>query len=312
MQEEIYEIIYHTGSRNNLCHKIRPQDLSKEFLTKLSPCGLEPIALFDKTTKLTRDLENISTSENNENFLNPGRYYIVYKTMFSCHKKQSDSAVSNGDQFKGYLESLLSLLGKPANYNFESRGSSENNISQEIVCEPEPKKDVSEINRPKLLVVGDIGCGKTSLLNRRIHDTFNIAYKSTIGADFSVYSIGSDHRFQCWDISGQERYGNMTRTYYKDVAIAIIAFDVSRASTFEGCVKWKNDIDNKITLSNGDKIPCILVACKSDLTPDLPIDDESMNRYCREKGFVNWCRISSSKNTGFDVLDDLLLKYTPK
>ena len=39
-------------------------------------------------------------------------------------------------------------------------------------------------------------------------------------------------------------------------------FDVTRASTFEAVQKWKNDLDNKVTLPNGAPIPVVLLANK--------------------------------------------------
>ncbi len=46
--------------------------------------------------------------------------------------------------------------------------------------------------------------------------------------------------------TGQERFGNMTRVYYKEAVGAVIVFDVTRVSTFEAVQKWKQDIDSKV------------------------------------------------------------------
>jgi len=69
-------------------------------------------------------------------------------------------------------------------------------------------------------------------------------------------------RLQLWDIAGQERFGNMTRVYYKEAHGAFIVFDVTRDETFDLAQRWKNDIDNKVTLPNGDPIPVVLLANK--------------------------------------------------
>ena len=63
-------------------------------------------------------------------------------------------------------------------------------------------------------------------------------------------------------IVGQERFGNMTRVYYKEAVGAFIVFDVTRVSTFEAVTKWKQDLDAKVQLPNGDTIPCVLLANK--------------------------------------------------
>jgi Ras-related protein Rab-32 len=64
------------------------------------------------------------------------------------------------------------------------------------------------------------------------------------------------------DIAGQERFGNMTRVYYKEAVGCIVVFDVTRASTFDAVSKWKADLDNKVHLPDGNPVPCILLANK--------------------------------------------------
>jgi Ras-related protein Rab-32 len=89
---------------------------------------------------------------------------------------------------------------------------------------------------------------------------------SKIGVDFALKVINVDDntmvRLQLWDIAGQERFYNMTRVYYKDAVGCFIVFDVTRASTFEAVIKWKDDLDSKVTLQDGSPIPCVLLANK--------------------------------------------------
>lgn len=62
--------------------------------------------------------------------------------------------------------------------------------------------------------------------------------------------------------TGQERFGNMTRVYYKEAVGAFIVFDVTRTATFDAVIKWKQDLDSKVQLPDGSPIPCILLANK--------------------------------------------------
>jgi Ras-related protein Rab-32 len=64
------------------------------------------------------------------------------------------------------------------------------------------------------------------------------------------------------DIAGQERFGSMMRVYYKEAVGCIIVFDVTRRTTFEAVSKWKADLDKKVELPNGNRVPCILLANK--------------------------------------------------
>jgi len=157
----------------------------------------------------------------------------------------------------------------------------------------------------KVLVVGDIGTGKTSIIKRFVHNIFSMHYKSTIGVDFALKVLNWDPktivRLQLWDIAGQERFGNMTRVYYKEAVGAFVVFDVTRASTFEAIQKWKNDIDNKVVLPNGNPIPCVLLANKCDLPKDPLIKANSqLDTYCEEHGFVGWFDTSAKDGTNIE------------
>ncbi|XP_059842351.1 ras-related protein Rab-32-like [Hypanus sabinus] len=158
----------------------------------------------------------------------------------------------------------------------------------------------------KVLVIGELGVGKTSLIKRYIHQLFSQNYRATIGVDFALKVLHWDSntliRLQLWDIAGQERFGNMTRVYYKEAVGAIVVFDVSRRSTFEAVVKWKDDLDKNVKLPNGKPIPAVLLANKCDHQQwdGLENNQTSMDRYCKENGFVTWFQTSAKDNINVD------------
>ncbi|KAI7891399.1 P-loop containing nucleoside triphosphate hydrolase protein, partial [Mucor mucedo] len=98
----------------------------------------------------------------------------------------------------------------------------------------------------KILVVGDLSTGKTLILRRFVHNTFTCHYKSTVGVEFALKIIQNEPdmmiSLQLWDIAGQERFGNITRVYFKGAVGAFVVYDVSRAITFENVLRWKNSI----------------------------------------------------------------------
>ncbi|KFO78378.1 Ras-related protein Rab-7L1 [Cuculus canorus] len=118
----------------------------------------------------------------------------------------------------------------------------------------------------KVLVVGDATVGKTSLVQRYANDSFNRHYKSTVGVDFALkvvqWSESETVRLQLWDIAGQERFTSMTRLYYREASACIIMFDVTNISTFSNSQKWKQDLDSKLMLPDGNPVPCLLLANK--------------------------------------------------
>ncbi|XP_060688290.1 ras-related protein Rab-38-like [Hemiscyllium ocellatum] len=153
----------------------------------------------------------------------------------------------------------------------------------------------------KVLVIGDLGVGKTSIIKRYVHQIFSQHYRATIGVDFALKVLHWEDdtiiRLQLWDIAGQERFGNMTRVYYREAVGAFIVFDVSRASTFEAVSKWKNDLDSKVRLQNGNPVPAILLANKCDQTKEgLSNTLPKLDQYCKENGFIAWFETSAKDN----------------
>ncbi|CAH0381137.1 unnamed protein product [Bemisia tabaci] len=157
----------------------------------------------------------------------------------------------------------------------------------------------------KILVIGELGTGKTSIIKRYVHQFFSQHYRATIGVDFALKILNYDPqtiiRLQLWDIAGQERFGNMTRVYYKEAVGAFIVFDVCRVATFEAVVKWKQDLDSKVMLPDGNPIPCILLANKCDQIKDGQGSNAAkMDEFCKEHKFAGWFETSAKDNINIE------------
>jgi small GTP-binding protein len=118
-------------------------------------------------------------------------------------------------------------------------------------------------------------------------------------------------RLQLWDIAGQERFGNMTRVYYREAVGAFVVFDIQRLSTFEAVAQWKADIDAKVTWGPDNKpIPVVLLANKCDLAKEAFCKTpQEMDAYCQEHGFIGWYETSAKDNKGIDVAAKALVGY---
>jgi len=169
----------------------------------------------------------------------------------------------------------------------------------------------------KVLVVGEMGTGKTSIISRYVNNIFSRGYRATVGVDFALKVITWDPknqvRLQLWDIAGQERFGHMTRVYYKEAVAALVVFDVTRIKTFEAAAKWKADIDSKVTLGTDNKpIPVVLLANKVDLVKTgggvtYGKNAQEMDQYVQENGFVGWFETSAKDNVNIDEAVKCLL-----
>ena len=117
-------------------------------------------------------------------------------------------------------------------------------------------------------------------------------------------------RLQLWDIAGQERFGNMTRVYYKDAVGAFLLFDVTRIDSFNAVERWKDDLDSKVLLSDGRSIPCVLVGNKCDQPASGTVvgDQEKMAAFAKDKGFAGYFAASARENTNVEEAAAFLIE----
>jgi len=158
----------------------------------------------------------------------------------------------------------------------------------------------------KVLVVGDYAVGKTSLIRKYCTGEFTSNYRITIGVDFCVKTVegyGPSQRtvsLQLWDIAGHERFGAMTRVYYKFAIAAVVVFDLTRPSTLDSARQWRQDIVDKVGLPDGTPIPMILLANKADVD-DVEVPSERLDAFVQEHGMLGW--LATSARTGAGVAE---------
>uniref|UniRef100_A0A7E4W8P6 Ras-related protein Rab n=1 Tax=Panagrellus redivivus TaxID=6233 RepID=A0A7E4W8P6_PANRE len=92
----------------------------------------------------------------------------------------------------------------------------------------------------------------------------------------------------------QDRFGNMTRVYYKDAHGALILADCSRKATLEGALRWKTDLDNKVCLANGRPVPAVLLANKCDLPSH--VTDADLQEVVDKHGFKKYFKVSAKSD----------------
>lgn len=145
----------------------------------------------------------------------------------------------------------------------------------------------------KVLVVGEFGVGKTSLIRRYTEGVFNQAYKITIGVDFSLKHIV---------------YDNKKHITLQLCTAAIVVYDLSRPTTLHSVLKWKADLTEKVEQQNGHPIPVVLVANKCDLEGST-INARFLTNFCQEHGFVGWFFTSAKENININESINSLVEH---
>ena len=140
-----------------------------------------------------------------------------------------------------------------------------------------------EKNIIKIVVVGESGVGKTSLITQFIDNFFDEEIQATTGASFSAKTLSFDNgksvKIQIWDTAGQERYRSLTKIFFKNSAAVAFIYDITNQSTFE---EIKNYWFTQIRESAPEDIVKALVANKYDLFDKEEVDEESARQLAEE------------------------------
>jgi len=137
----------------------------------------------------------------------------------------------------------------------------------------------------KVVMVGDSGVGKSSLLKRFANRDFTGDYISTIGVDFEIKTLeidGKTVKLQIWDTAGQERFQNITTSYYRGAHCIILVYDITQLETFEHVHKWHRQIQEH----SNSNVQILLVGNKSDLGENRQVPYEDAEEMANNLGIT--------------------------
>ena len=167
----------------------------------------------------------------------------------------------------------------------------------------------------KIVILGDTGVGKTSLVSQFMHPgAFDARSAPTIGASFHCKYVNATDpitmdlkriRLELWDTAGQERYRALAKMYHRSAAIVIFCYDMTRPESLNSIIKFWADDWNHTTLVPGATVA--LIACKADSprikTASEFLDDEGRDPGARLSAKLNRpvLHMVSSAKTGFGI-----------
>lgn len=137
----------------------------------------------------------------------------------------------------------------------------------------------------KLVLLGDMGAGKSSLVLRFVKGQFFDYQESTIGAAFLTQSVSMDGdmvRLELWDTAGQERYRALAPMYYRGAAASIVVYDVTNKESFERAKKWVEELQRQ----GNPNLVMALAGNKADLDSKRKVDAETAEAYASENGLI--------------------------
>jgi small GTP-binding protein len=151
----------------------------------------------------------------------------------------------------------------------------------------------------RAVLIGDSSVGKTSVVNRFIHDRFNPAEPNTIGALYGTYSQerqGQKIEIQVWDTAGTEQYQSLTPVYFRSAAAALVVFDVTKRPTFLNLDRWVRTFRGVAS----EKAIMLIIGNKLDLSDFRCVERSEAEDWAREQ---NSRYFETSAKTGDGISD---------
>lgn len=156
----------------------------------------------------------------------------------------------------------------------------------EKIDESSSSKSEGESNLTfKIIVLGDPGVGKSSLLGRATKNIFNAEYQTTVGFEFLTFTekIGEKNvKLQIWDTCGQETYKSLISNFYRNASLAMLIYSIDSRESFNNIIKWLKEIK----LQSNPDIKVVLIGNKADLENKRQVTIEEGNKFKEENDIL--------------------------
>ncbi|KAL7773265.1 hypothetical protein CFE70_003229 [Pyrenophora teres f. teres 0-1] len=136
----------------------------------------------------------------------------------------------------------------------------------------------------KVIILGDSGVGKTSLMNQYVNKKFSASYKATIGADFLTKEVLVDDRLvtmQLWDTAGQERFQSLGVAFYRGADCCVLVYDVNNSKSFDTLDSWRDEFLVQASPMDPESFP--FISSKRAMT------------FCQSKGGIPYFETSAKE-----------------
>jgi Ras-related protein Rab-7A len=149
----------------------------------------------------------------------------------------------------------------------------------------------------KVIILGDSGVGKTSLMNQYVNKKFNAQYKATIGADFLTKEVTVDDRLvtmQIWDTAGQERFQSLGVAFYRGADSCVLVYDVQQPKTFDNLDSWRDEFLIQAGPRDPDNFPFVVLGNKIDVDSRVVAQKRAL-AWCQAKGNIPYFETSAKE-----------------
>ena len=150
----------------------------------------------------------------------------------------------------------------------------------------------------KVVILGDSGVGKTTLLQQFVSGKVTGNSKPTIGADFSKKEVmidGQNVTLQIWDTAGQEKFQSLGYAFYRGADCCVLCYDITSKNSFENLNKWKQGFIENAGPEDISSFPFILIGNKVDRENERKVETREAEDWARKNGDILFYETSAKE-----------------
>ncbi|KAM7253659.1 hypothetical protein ACFE04_021813 [Oxalis oulophora] len=184
----------------------------------------------------------------------------------------------------------------------------------------------------KVIILGDSGVGKTSLMNQYppLDSTYLISlcfaialfyamlcYAATIGADFLTKEVQFEDRLftlQIWDTAGQERFQSLGVAFYRGADCCVLVYDVNSMKSFDNLNNWREEFLIQASPSDPDNFPFVVLGNKVDVDGgnSRVVSEKKARAWCASKGNIPYFETSAKEGINVEEAFQVIAKNALK
>lgn len=150
----------------------------------------------------------------------------------------------------------------------------------------------------KVIILGDSGVGKTSLMNQYVNKRFSSHYKATIGADFLTKDVlvdGTQVTMQIWDTAGQERFQSLGVAFYRGADCCVLVYDITHGQSFKSLESWRDEFLIQASPRDPVHFPFVLLGNKLDNESERAVSVKRAETWCEAKNKMPFFEVSAKE-----------------
>ena len=148
----------------------------------------------------------------------------------------------------------------------------------------------------KVVLLGEAGVGKTSIIYQFVEQIFDEDLQSSTGSSYSskilTFNNGKKIKLEIWDTAGQERYRALSKLFYSKASAAVLVYDITKKFTFD---EIRNYWIFQLKESAPKDIIITIAANKADLIEGEEVNEDEARKFAKDNGALFFS--TSAKNS---------------